>query len=351
MDTRSLIWGMSVKVAFWLYLLILLAGTAACGDGHAGTPTELSATETPERPTTTPTEQPHTETPQTPISEIPLDHPAAPLALLPVDASSFTFVDIESVGQRPAFQDDVEFQLSHFVSGDEIPFAEELLRSIGARSLALSSPDDRFEWACVLRGDFAQVQSALRQAAESGVGLSVSIIETHRQVEIFALVRERASSESEVYLTVLDEQTLAVSPDLDAMREIINRLQDSLSLPETLAMMLQDWGLPNYLQVFKAEIGTGGIQSSPIEAVKLYGVHATLGEEAATVLRFLFQFDDEEQASAAAAAWLGEQEEPHYRNAGYGSGVQVDRWRASGPTVYAEVIVPDEDVLELITPN
>ena len=184
MDTRSLIWGMSVKVAFWLYLLILLAGTAACGDGHAGTPTELSATETPERPTTTPTEQPHTETPQTPISEIPLDHPAAPLALLPVDASSFTFVDIESVGQRPAFQDGVEFQLSHFVSGDEIPFAEELLRSIGARSLALSSPYDRFEWACVLRGDFAQVQSALRQAAESGVGLFVSIIETHRQVEI-----------------------------------------------------------------------------------------------------------------------------------------------------------------------
>ena len=171
MDTRSLIWGMSVKVAFWLYLLILLAGTAACGDGHAGTPTELSATETPERPTTTttPTEQPHTETPQTPISEIPLDHPAAPLALLPVDASSFTFVDIESVGQRLAFQDDVEFQLSHFVSGDEIPFAEELLRSIGARSLALSSSHDRFEWACVLRGDFAQVQSVLRQAAESGL--------------------------------------------------------------------------------------------------------------------------------------------------------------------------------------
>ena len=244
LDTRSLIWGMSVKVAFWLYLLILLAGTAACGGGHAGTPTELSATETPERPTATPTEQPHTETPQTPISEIPLDHPAAPLALLPVDASSFTFVDIESVGQRPAFQEDVEFQLSHFVSGDEIPFAEELLRSIGASSLALSSLDDRFEWACVLRGDFAQVQSALRQAAESGVGLSVSIIETHLQVAIFALVRERASSESEVYLTVLDEQTLAVSPDLDAMREIINRLQDSLSLPEPLAMMLQDWGLP-----------------------------------------------------------------------------------------------------------
>ncbi len=338
-----------MKIALWLCLLFLMAGVGACGDGPTATPTEQPANETPERPTATPTEQPPAETPP-PVAETPLDHPLAPLAMLPADTKVHIFVDLETVTQRPAFRDDVEFQLSHFVDGDEIPLAEDLLRSIGADAIALSSLYTRFGWACVLRGDLTRVQGVLRQAAESGAGLSASIIETHRKVEIFALVRERARSKSEVYLAVLDQETLAASPDLDAVREMIDRRQDGLILPQPLAMMILDWGLPDYLAVHKTENGSGDAQSSPIDAVKIYAVHATLAEDATTTLRFLNYFDDEEQA-ATAADWLGEQEEPYLRNVGYGIGAQIDKWRAKGPTVYAEVTVPDKDALELITPN
>ena len=261
------------------------------------------------------------------------------------------FVDIETVTQRPAFQEDVEFQLSHFVSMEEVGLAEELLRSIGTHAIALSSPYSGSGWACVLKGDFTRVQGALRQAAESGTGLSTTITETHQQVEIFALIRHHSSGyESQIYLAMPDQQTLAVSPDLNTVRVMIEQRQAGLSLPQPMAVMLQDWGFPDYLQVFEAENFSSDDQSTPIDALRLYGVHLTLADDATTTLRFLQQFEDATEATAAKA-WLQEQSEPHLQRVGLGRGVQIDQWRVKGPTVYAEVTVPDEDVLDLITPE
>ena len=44
-------------------------------------------------------------------------------------------------------------------------------------------------------------------------------------------------------------------------------------------------------------------KESPINAARFYAFHATLGEDSATTLRALQQYDDEEQA---AVAWLNE---------------------------------------------
>ena len=83
---------------------------------------------------------------------------------------------------------------------DELPFAEGLLQSVGTHSLALSHPYDRTGWACVLQGDYTEVHRALQQAAASSMGFSVNLAETHRQVDIFALIRLRASGrESQIY--------------------------------------------------------------------------------------------------------------------------------------------------------
>ncbi len=362
-----------MKIALWICLMALLAVIMACGDSPTATPTQQPPTGTPQRPVAnisptptqqpptdtpqrpvanispTPTQQPPTDTPQRPVAGITPGHPVASLAILP-PGNWLMFVNLETLTQRPAFREYVEFELDHFVNMDEIPLAQELLRSIGADAIALSSPYNRYEWACVLKGDFTRVQGALRQAAEAGTGLSATTIETHRQVEIFALVRKRAISESEVYMAVLDQETLAVSPDLDAVREMTDRWQDGLSLPQPLAVMLQDWGLPDYLQGAEVGSDSSDVQSRPIDAVKFQALHATLAQDATTTLRLILYFDDEDQA-AAAAAWLGEQEGPHMRNIGYGSGAQIDQWRVRGTTVYAEATVPDEDVPDLVVPD
>ena len=70
--------------------------------------------------------------------------------MLPAGASQFTFVNLEAAMERPAFRDVVELQLSHFVNLDEIPLAEELLRSTHVSAIVMGDFYTRFEWACIL---------------------------------------------------------------------------------------------------------------------------------------------------------------------------------------------------------
>ena len=308
------------------------------------TTAEQPATETPERPVATPAEQPATDSPS--------NHPGALLAMLPAGASRFIFVDIEAAMERPAFRESVEFQLGHFVNLDEIPLAEELLRSIGVSAMALGDFYTGYEWACILSGDFALVQGALRLAAavDSGGGLSASMIDAHRDVELFSLVRNTSRSEIQVYLAIPDRKTLAASQDLELVKEIIDRRRDGLSLPQSFAVMLEDWGHPDYLDALRLGSDPNLTLPGPLSAAKYYAFHATLGENATTTMRALQQFSDDDQA-AAAAAWLGEQEDSFWRRIGYGSGAQIDQWRAEGQSVYGEANVTDEDFLGLIQPN
>ena len=310
----------------------------------AATPPGPPATEAPERPAATPGEQPATDSPS--------NDPAALLAMLPAGASQFIFVDIEAAMERSAFRESVEFQLGHFVNLDEIPLAEELLRSIGVSAMALGDFYTGSEWACILSGDFALVQGALRLAAavDSGGGLSASMIDAHRDVEIFSLVRNTSRSEIEVYLAIPDRKTLAASQDLELVKEIIDRRRDGLSLPQSFAVMLEDWGHPDYLDALRLGSDPNQTLPGPLSAAKYYAFHATLGENETTTMRALQQFSDDDQA-AAAAAWLGEQEDPFWRRIGYGSGAQIDQWRAEGQSVYGEANVTDEDFLGLIQPN
>ena len=326
----------------------------------AATTAEQPATETPERPVATPAGPPATEAPERPVAtpaeqpatDSPANHPGALLAMLPAGASQFIFVDIEAAMERPALREVVEFQLGDFVNLDEIPLAEELLRSIGVSAMALGDFYTRYEWACILSGDFALVQGALRlaAAAESVGGLSASMIDAHRDVEIFSLVRNTSRSEIQVYLAIPDRKTLAASQDLELVKEIIDRQRDGLSLPQSFAVMLEDSGHPDYLDALRLGSDPNLTLPGPLSAAKYYAFHATLGENATTTMRALQQFSDDDQA-AAAAAWLGEQEDSFWRRIGYGSGARIDQWRAEGQSVYGEANVTDEDFLGLIQPN
>ena len=396
-----------MRIALWPSLLAALALILACGTPTA-TPTELPLTETQEQSPSTPAEQSVTGTPEpttatstrpppnetpkptaamtaeqpatvtvespaettpgplaTEVSERPAatpaeqpatdstsNDPSALLAMLPAGASQFTFVNLEAAMERPAFREVVEFQLGHFVNLDEIPLAEELLRSTGMSVMALGDFYTGSEWACILSGDFALVQDALRLAAavDSVGGLSAGMIDAHRDVEIFSLVRKTRRSEIQVYLAILDRKTLAASQDLELVKEIIDRHRDGLSLPQSFAVMLEEWGHADYLDALRLGSDPNQTLPGPLGVAKYYAFHATLGENATTTMRVLQQFSDDDQA-VVAAAWLGEQEDPVWRSVGYGSGARIDQWRAKGQSVYGEANVVDEDVLGLIQPN
>ena len=299
------------------------------------------------RPTPRPTVQPPTEALPLPTVEIPADHPAAALAMLP-GALFYAYINLETVSQRPGLKDHVEFRLGHFVSRDELPFAQDLLISVGVRALALSSLFTN-KWACILWGDFGQAGDALREAAASGSGLSVNVVDTHREVEIYVLVRTRDSGyESEIYLAVPTGETLAASPNLDNVRNMIDRHIDGGQLPEDLAAMVEDWGLSDILEVFLSESRSD--HSSPIDASRTYAMHATLADGSATIVRALLQFQDEEQATTATS-WINEQTEPRWRNIGWGESTTIDQWRHKGSTVYGEVTLFDEDLPGLMQGN
>ena len=156
----------------------------------------------------------------------------------------YAYINLETVSKRPDLREHVEFQLAHFVSLDELPFAGELLVSVGAEALVLSYPFRTYGWAIVLRGDLTRLADALMGSVQSESGLSISIIDTHRGVDVYALVRTKSSGrQSEIYLTVMDAETLAASPDPDGVRDMIDRDIDGGQLPKGLAAMVGRLGV------------------------------------------------------------------------------------------------------------
>ena len=280
------------------------------------------------------------------------DHPAYLLALLP-ESPLYSYSDIETASQRPGLRAQVELQLAHFVSRDELPLAEELLLSIGAKGLVVAVSFERFAWTMILSGNFVRVADALRQSAESGMGLSVTVADTYRELDIYSLVRTRSSGRtSEIYLAVLNPGALAASPDPDALREVWDRHQDGGELPRTLAAMVEDWGLSNLFQSVQVHSFGGGVgaEDTPINKARFVAFHANTVDDTTAALRFLQQFEDEEQATQAVA-WLNEQPEPHWKNIGWGETTAIDQWRQSGATVYGEAVVPDESLPGLVQGN
>ena len=370
-----------MKIVLWIALLALSTAIAACGSAEmppaspatatpTAAPSDAVPTETVSSPALTPTGAPEptasegtaTATPvptasptspaptEPPTVEVPSDHPAAPLALLPEGSMQYLYINLESVPQRPDLRDHVEFQLGHFVSRDELPLAEELLLTIGARALALSTPFSSGEWICVLWGDFSSVAAALGTAAESQAGLSVSVAETHREVDIFSLTRASSSGyETGIHLAVPSGEFLVASPAWETVGEVVDRHLDGGDLPRPLATMVEVWGLGDYFFAASLE-GLGDAQEGPVGAARFVGYHATLEEGATTSLRGAWQFEGEEQA-ALAAVWLQDQPEPHWRNIGWGQSVQIDGWQRRGSTVYGEATVPDADVPRIVQGN
>ena len=302
--------------------------------------TTPAPTSTTPAPTSVPAYAPQTGSPPWPLVEVPPEHPAAAFALMP-DSELYVYINLDAVSQRPGLQEHVEFQLSHFVASDEIPFAEELLASISADALIFSFPLYRFDWAILL-------QDALRASAESGGGLSVSVVDTHRDIDIYALVRTNLDYRSEIYLAVLDAGDMAASPDPDALRDVMERHADGGRLPRGLVSLVDDWGLGDFLEAFLVE--AIGPQESPLAEATVFAFRADLAGGSNSTLRELRQFDDEEQA-VAAAAWLNEQTEPFWREIGWGDSVSIEEWLHRETTVYAEVTLPDEELPYLVQGN
>ena len=294
-----------------------------------------------------------TEVPLLGSVQIPPDNPAAPLAMLPANSLIYTHINIASAAARPDPQEHVEFHLAHFVSEDQLPFAKELLAGSGVRNLTLSRPHEGYEWAGILRGDLMLIASALSSSSETGGGLSASVSENFAGTDIYSLVGIRESGrQSEIYMAILDDESLAVSPHFAAMLEVIARSPQPLQLPHALSAMIAEWGTGDFLQVLNtAFFGLGATaQGTPLDRQRLFAFHAVLSEESTTVLTAIQQYDNEEHA-AEAAKRLQQQDEPRWRNIGWGSSATVERWRQRGATVYGEVSVPDADVPALAQGN
>ena len=319
-------------------------------------PTATVASTTTEEPPPTatpppaaPAEPPRLDSLPLPIVEIPLTHPAALLAVLPAGTTQFMFANIETVLERPVFEEIFEYGLMDFVDDEKSP-SEELLRSSAVNALILGH-DREFEWSCILSGDFMLMQNALELATTMpNANPFTELVEERRGIRIFGVFLDDGYHPlDELYLAMPNRDTLVLTKDLDRMREMVERRLDGGSLPEPLAVMLEDWGLPDYLFVSLQESGSDS-QDRPTAASRLYAFHATLSEGETTTLRGLRQFDDEEQA-AIAVTWLQEQTNPRFRRLGWGDYVSIDEWRQKGSTVYAEVTVPDEDLPNLVQGN
>ena len=153
-------------------------------------------------------------------------------------------------------------------------------------------------------------------------------------------------------MAVLDNETLAASPDFPALFDVVARSREPLHLPHALSAMVQEWGTGDFLQVLNTVFfGLGATaQGTPLDRQRLFAFQATLSEDSTTLLRAVQQYDDEEQAKAAAA-WLQEQDEPRWRNIGWRSSATVERWQRQGASVFGEVTVPDADVPGLVQGN
>ena len=87
------------------------------------------------------------------------------------------------------------------------------------------------------------------------------------------------------------------------------RHQEGGELPESLAEMVEDWGLADYF--FGASLADlGGFVEGPTGEATYFAYHATLREDLTTTLRAMWQFEDNEHA-ALAAVWLQAQPEAH----------------------------------------
>ncbi len=273
--------------------------------------------------------------------------------MLPENSAQLIFADVEALTQRRAFNEILEGTLRSFVRSNEKAPNEELLRASSIDAVVVGF-DREWGWSCILQGDFRLTLDALRRASgESGKSPYTELVEIRGDVEIYGVFADRSHGpRDELYLALPDLETLALTEDLHRMREMVDRRQGGLSLPHALAVMLEDWGLPDYLHVFDVEnyrdnSDRSSPMSHPAEFMKFYGVHVTLADDLTTTIRMLQQFDNEQRASAAAA-WLQAQTEPHYRTIRYGKTVMHSQWTQRGPTVYAHITVPDEDSLDLI---
>ncbi len=269
--------------------------------------------------------------------------------MLPESTTEFTFANIETVLERRAFQEYLEYYLEDFVGANEKAPSESLLRSAGITALALGSYPERSEWYCVLRGDFTLIREALSMAVTiSGANPFTDLVEVRQGVEIFGVFRDDGYHPlDELYFVMPDMGTLAMTKDLEGAREMADRWLDGAGLPDSFVRMLRDWGRADYLNIYSAGNQGGNTPSSPLDAIKLSGFHVTLGQAATTAIRSLNQFADEEQATTAAD-WLNEQTEPYYRKIGFYPSVRIESWQHRGATAYAEGVVPDEVVLDVI---
>ena len=366
-----------LKPTIFLCLLILLATIGACDSAATPTPTAQPPTATPIPPAATvaPTDPPAaTASPPTPtaappptvaatpaegsptdrpkpdVVAIPSDHPAVPFSLLPGDSRVAMYLDIETVSQRPALSEAIEFQLWNFFSNRDLPLAEEMLNSADVRALSLSFLHPSGNWACILNGNFVQVEDTLQLTAEPGAGLSMTEREPHREVAIFTVapgIGPASGALPEIYVAIPSSDTLVASPSLSAVREMVERRVDGGNLPEPLAVMLEDWGLADYNLVASLEELNGDSWDRPTVPARYYALHATLSEESTTIMRALRQYDNDEQA-AASVAWRNEQTEPYFRKIGWAGTVSIDEWRHKGATEYAEATVPDADIPAIV---
>ena len=107
------------------------------------------------RPTSTPPPTPG------PATFVPFpEEQLALLAMLPERTNGYLFANIETIMQRPAFQESLEYALDDFVGANEKAPSEALLRSSAITALAFGSArgDESSEWYCVMRGDFTLIQ-------------------------------------------------------------------------------------------------------------------------------------------------------------------------------------------------
>ena len=274
--------------------------------------------------------------------------------MLPERTNEYLFANIETIMQRPAFQESLEYALDDFVGANEKAPSEALLRSSAITALAFGSArgDESSEWYCVLRGDFTLINEALSIAAMmSGDNPFTELVEVHLGVEIFGVFFDDGyHALDELYLVVPDMNTMALTKDLDGAREMAERWLAGSELPTAFARMLRDWGRVDYINAFRVDRQVGSAPPSPLDTVEFGGIYVTLLPDSTSAVGELRQLGSGEQAEAAAA-WLNEQPEPYYRRIGYSPGFRIEQWEYRESIVYGHGVVPDDYVERVIGSN
>ena len=351
----------------WIGLLCLMAAAlmTACDDDRPSSTTLLRTdpTFTPTAPvlsTITPPSIPaQTSPPPTaydaggehliegPRAESEANYPAGLLSGLPADSVQFIFVEADLVLQRPAMREEVEHGFEILGGRTLGVISGELLATADIKSAAFGIT--AAGGAAMVLGNFESFLEVLREApslAETNSRFDPpGLLDPYRDVELFVFPWY-----DDLFIAVPDSRTLLLAESPELLKEIIDRHRGSGELDAFLAGLLSHMDRVDFLIASRMENegATGGEVSSP--APPVFYAHAGFLNEGETSTVYAYMEFAEDAYAEGAVHFLSKQPDLSNLFFRYNRDTVIpvgELWR-DGRAVIAKVVVPDEDVSDLL---